>query len=232
MSIRLSPRQRRWIRDWGLALLVPIVLVTSFRSAIADWNDVPTGSMIPTILEGERIFVNKLAYDLKLPYTQTKLARWSDPDRGDIVICHSPKDGTRLVKRVIGIPGDVLTLRDNVLFLNGEPQVYGPPDPRAAALAAVEAPDRHLVYSEDLSGHRHAIMTTPRIAARRDFGPVTVPADQYFVMGDNRDNSSDSRYFGCISREVITGEVLGVVASVDLDNHWRPRWGRFFRHLE
>jgi len=232
MSIRLSPRQRRWLKDWGLALLVPIVLVTSFRSAIADWNDVPTGSMIPTILEGERIFVNKLAYDLKIPYTQTRLARWSDPARGDIVICHSPKDGTRLVKRVIGVPGDVVTLRDNVLFLNGEPQGYGPPDPRAAALAAVESSHRHQVYSEDLSGRQHAIMTSPRQAARRDVGPVTVPVDQYFVMGDNRDNSSDSRYFGCIAREEITGEVLGVLASVDLDNHWQPRWGRFFRQLE
>ncbi len=145
MSFLRSPRARRFLREWVLALIVPIVLVTSIRSAVADWNDVPTGSMIPTILEGERIYVNKLAYDVRIPYTGVELARFDGPDRGDIVICHSPEDGTRLVKRVCGIPGDVLELRGNVLHINGEPMDYGPGSEKAAAQVPAEIRPRHRV---------------------------------------------------------------------------------------
>jgi len=82
-----------------------VLLLCTFRSSIADWNDVPTGSMNPTILEGDRIFVNKLAYDLKLPFTTWHVAAWGDPGRGDVVVFYAP-DGTRMVKRVVGLPGD------------------------------------------------------------------------------------------------------------------------------
>ena len=88
----------RWLLSMGLVLLA----VSSFRSAIADWNDVPTGSMKPTIMIGDRIAVNKLAYDLKIPFTRTRVPTWGHPARGDIVVCWSPADGARLVKRVIG----------------------------------------------------------------------------------------------------------------------------------
>ena len=96
---------RRLVRHWIFSTLLLVLTVFSFRSAVADWNDVPTGSMKPTILIGDRIFVNKLAYDLKIPFTSTRLATWGDPERGDIVICWSPADGARLVKRVVGGAG-------------------------------------------------------------------------------------------------------------------------------
>src|SRR5437870_13485579 len=86
--------------------LAMLLIVSSLRSALADWNDVPTGSMKPTIQEGDRVVVNKLAYDLKVPFTMIEVLKWSDPKRGDIVVLFSPVDGTRLVKRVVGIPGD------------------------------------------------------------------------------------------------------------------------------
>ena len=114
-------------RQWR-SLLVIIFIVTAFRSAIADWNDVPTGSMKPTILEGDRIYVNKVAYDLKFPFTRWRLAKWSNPSRGEIVVFKSPADGKRLVKRVIGVPGDVVTLKNNRLIINGEQIEYGPLD--------------------------------------------------------------------------------------------------------
>src|SRR5436189_3492651 len=101
-----------------------VLIVLSFRSSIADWNDVPTGSMKPTILEGDLVFVNKLAYDLKVPFTLWRLGEWSDPQRGDIVVFFSPKDGTRLVKRVIAGPGDTLEMKNNVLLLNGQRMDY------------------------------------------------------------------------------------------------------------
>src|SRR5436190_3415308 len=110
--------------------VVPFAFVTAVllaaRSSLADWNDVPTGSMNPTILEGDRVFINKLAYDLKVPFTTWHIAEWSQPQRGDVVVFFSPKDGQRLVKRVVALPGDTVELRDDVLLINGEPSNYGP----------------------------------------------------------------------------------------------------------
>src|SRR5437870_13404813 len=93
--------------------LAMLLVISSLRSALADWNEVPTGSMKPTIQEGDRVVVNKLAYDLKVPFTTIELFKWSDPKRGDIVVLFSPVNGTRLVKRVIGIPSDRIYLHEN-----------------------------------------------------------------------------------------------------------------------
>src|SRR5882762_3523289 len=101
--------------------LLMLLVICSMRSALADWNDVPTGSMKPTIEEGDRVVVNKLAYDLKVPFTTYEIVKWGDPKRGDIVVLFSPADGVRLVKRVVGLPGDRIELRDNQLFVNGKP---------------------------------------------------------------------------------------------------------------
>src|SRR5438094_311380 len=100
--------------------LAMLLVVSSLRSALADWNDVPTGSMKPTIEEGDRVVVNKLAYDLKVPFTTFEVWKWGDPRRGDIVVLFSPKDGMRLVKRVVGVPGDRIEMRDNQLYVNGD----------------------------------------------------------------------------------------------------------------
>src|SRR4051794_2376136 len=105
-----------WVRPFATILLV----LCAMRSSLADWNDVPTGSMRPTILEGDRIFVNKLAYDLKVPFTTLRLARWSEPARGEVVVFFSPANGDRLVKRVVGLPGDTVELRANQLWINGQ----------------------------------------------------------------------------------------------------------------
>jgi len=108
----LRSRVRRWWQREIRPLLILVLVLFSIRSSLADWNDVPSGSMQPTILVGDRIFVNKLAYDLKVPFTTWHLAEWSQPSRGDIVVFYSPRDGTRLVKRVVGLPGDTLELRN------------------------------------------------------------------------------------------------------------------------
>src|SRR4026207_2310717 len=114
-QIKWREKSSKVWREWADPLL-PILLITSaFRSAVADWNDVPTGSMKPTILEGDRIFVNKIAYDLRVPFTFLRPATPAAPQRPDIVVLGSPHDGRRLVKRVIGIPGDLVALEDNHL---------------------------------------------------------------------------------------------------------------------
>src|SRR4026208_2347671 len=111
----------RWWKREIRPLLILALILFSIRSSLADWNVVPSGSMQPTILEGDRVFVNKLAYDLKVPFTTWHVAEWSNPKRGDMVFFYSPYDGHRLVKRVIGLPGDTLELRNEILVLNGQP---------------------------------------------------------------------------------------------------------------
>ncbi len=222
--------------NWIRPLAFPLLLVTAAKSALADINYVPSGSMQPTILCGDVVFVNKLAYDLRVPFTFARVAQWSDPSRGDIVVCFSPTDGMRLVKRVIGLPGDTIELRNEALWLNGVRQAYAalpaeltqdlPAGTRATAAFARES-------LANPTGHRtHAMMVQPDRPALRTFGPVTVPAGHYFMMGDNRDNSNDSRFFGAVPRSAIIGEAKAVVVSGDLEHWLRPRFGRFFTALE
>jgi len=206
----------------GLILIAAVIF--PFRSSIADWNDVPTGSMAPTIVEGDRIAVNKLAYDLKIPFTTTRLARWDNPQRGDIVVLYSPAAGTRLVKRVVAVPGDRVAMRANRLWLNGASVAYdiGAGTPDGATVAAVER----------LDGRPHAIQWQPYLqGAPRAFAPLTVPAQHYFVMGDNRDNSRDSRSFGLVAREQIVGRAFAVAMSFASAHGYAPRWERFFTAL-
>ena len=218
------------------SLLFVVLVVLSFRSSIADWNDVPTGSMKPNILEGERIFVNKLAYDLKVPFTTWHIAEWDDPERGEIVIFYSPQDGIRLVKRVVGVPGDKVELRDNQLFVNDKAADYEPlgSDAEREVLRQIgrEAKHRVVVKQESAAGHKHPIMTKPDFRSQHErYGPVTVPPGKYFMMGDNRDNSNDSRYYGVVDRGQIVGRASRVVVSVDPDHSYKPRWERFFAPL-
>jgi signal peptidase I len=218
-------------KEWRIPIFFIVFVVIPIKSSLADWNWVPTGSMNPTILEGDLIFVDKAAYDLRIPLTLHRLAKWSDPKRGDIVICFSPEDGMRLVKRVIGLPGDTIEMRNNTLFLNGEPVVYTRIGLKYKEIPSSELPVRCVLATEDLDGVSHAVMSIPSIRAMRSFGPVTVPQGSYFVMGDNRDSSRDSRYFGFVDRESIVGKAMGVIGSFDITDKYQPRFGRFFESL-
>jgi len=218
-GIRLA---RLW-RGWFRPLLVAVIVVTTFRSAIADWNDVPTGSMTPSILAGDRIFVNRLAYDLRVPFTAWRIAEWARPARGDVVVFTCPADGKRMVKRVIGLPGETIELRDNVLWIDGRAVEYTP--------AGEPAPTGRTAMTERLPGRRHTVLFSPAHRAMRSFGPVRVPRDHYFLMGDNRDNSRDSRYFGPVPAAQIVGRASTVVFSLDLDGAYLPRPERFLRSI-
>src|SRR4051794_12678044 len=171
----LRVRARKFWREAIRPLAITALIVFAARSSFADWNDVPTGSMKPTILEGDRVFVNKLAYDLKVPFTTLHIAEWSNPSRGDIVVFYSPKDGTRLVKRTVGLPGDTIELRNNQLVINGAAVEY---KPIAEELLRDVAPsDRsNSVYAgEQLPGQAHLVASIPAVSAMRDFAPFRVP---------------------------------------------------------
>ena len=208
-----------------------LAVLCAVRSSVADWNDVPTGSMRPTIVEGDRVFVNKLAYDLKVPFTRWHIAEWSHPQPGDIVVLFSPHDGQRLVKRVIGLPGDTIELRNNALIINGATVAY-----QAIAeepLQDIPATERagHAFATEVLPGRPHAVGGEPARSAMRDFPALRVLPGKYFVMGDNRDNSFDSRFWGTVERKQIVGRATAVVVSVERHPSWKFRWRRSFHSL-
>lgn len=224
-------RVKRIWREWVKPILIVVLVLTTFRSAVADWNDVPTGSMKPTILEGDRILVNKLAYDLKVPFTTWHIAEWGGPDRGDVVVCFSPADESRLVKRVIGVPGDVIELRQNQLWVNGQPVQYDRLD--EDTISQIDAAGRdHFVFArEKLGDSDHPLMLNPRVPAIRSFGPTEIPEGRYFLMGDNRDDSKDSRWFGFVERDRIVGRAFRIAFSLDYENYYLPRWDRLLRSL-
>lgn len=199
--------KKAW-NEWKGTLIL-LLMLCAFRSAIADWNDVPTGSMKPTILEGDRVIVNKLAYDLKIPFTNVKLLKWGNPERGDIVVFYSPVDGTRFIKRIIAVPGDEIAVLNNQVILNGEPQTISKDN------IFCDYNLRNMTLQENLAGRTHSIMLTPENKSIKFLNPTKVPDDSYFVMGDNRDNSFDSRYFGFVTRDSILGQGTAVAFSLN-----------------
>ncbi len=217
-----APSRRALAREWARALLLALLIVAPFRSAVADWNDVPTGSMRPTIEVGDRIVVDKRAYGLRVPFTTIRITEGSAPERGDVVVLLSPVDGTRLVKRVAAVPGDLVELRAGRLWIDGEPAAY-----EALGLDAEGA----RVLLESVEGREHRVRYERGGAALRDLGPLRIPPDRFLVLGDNRDASADSRVFGLVERDAILGRAVAVAFSLDLDA-WRVRWDRWFEPLD
>jgi len=207
-----------------------LLLFGVFRTAVADWNPIPSASMRPTILEGDVVFVNRLAYDLKVPFTDTILSHLGEPQRGDIVTFSSPRDGTRLIKRLVALPGDTVEMRDNHLLINGEAAEYASLGSEARAhvgqhgVAAVRE-------SESVAGSQRSVQWLPGVASRSSFGPLTVPKDEYLMLGDNRDNSEDSRYIGLVPRARLIARAERILVSADIMDRWQPRLDRTWSKL-
>ncbi|BDX05657.1 signal peptidase I [Planctobacterium marinum] len=202
--------------------LLFIGLMVMFRSAVADWNHVPTGSMQPTIKIGDQILVDKLAYDIRLPLTHVSLHKLNDPERGDVIIFDSKVSDKRLVKRVIGVPGDRVAMKNNRLFVNGNALKY----------TAVSEQGGFKVLNEVLGETTHKIRIRNANTRASNFAEVTVPSGHYLVLGDNRDNSADSRAIGFIPRNEIVGKSETVAFSLDYDNYYLPRSQRVISPLD
>jgi signal peptidase I len=217
---------KKWMRA-NKGFILFLMLFGIFRTAVADWNPIPSASMHPNLLEGDVVFVNRLAYNVKLPLTDIVLGTTGEPQRGDIVTFSSPKNGTRLIKRVIALPGDRVEMRNEQLTINGQPAGYSTIGHgletvgNLGDLAAVRV-------GESLGDAQpHPIQLLPQLEARRNFAPLTVPAGQYMMLGDNRDNSEDSRYIGFVPRALLIGRAERVLASADITSNWHPRTERF-----
>ncbi len=220
---------KNWIRE-NRGFIVFILLFCVFRTAIADWNPIPSGSMRPNLLEGDVVFVNRLAYDLKLPLTDVVLAHMGEPRRGDIVTFTSPADGKRLIKRLVALPGDVVEMRNKQLLINGMRADYQLLDVAAEPMGdGTTLPVLRLI--ERLGDAQRAIQWLPDLSRASNFGPVAIPADQYLMLGDNRDNSADSRYIGFIPRKVLIGRAERILVSAAILDNWIPRAERFGKSL-
>ena len=193
-----------------------------FRSAVADWYTVPTGSMQPTIKEGDRVVVNKMAYDLKLPFSQLSLLTTGEPNRGDIVVFESKAAKNRLIKRMIGLPGDVIAMKNETLYING----------KAVSFKVTKQNTQQLFATEIVDSISHTVkIDKNRSNQLSNFGPIIVPDNHYLVLGDNRRNSADSRVYGFVPRHELKGKATTIAFSLDYDNHYIPRNNRFFKDI-
>jgi len=229
-SIRPGTLAAYWREYRGL--LVFLVLMFGFRSAWADWVYVPTGSMNPTIIEGDRLLIDKHIYGLRLPFSLIHLTEGQNPMRGDIIVFDSPRDGTSLVKRVIALPGDTLVLDGEQLIVNGIPARYAAGDRSElrGLLRATRGRDPSIMRESGVLPEHEILLLRDRQQSLQ-FGPVTVPVGMYFVLGDNRDNSFDSRYIGFVPRRNIVGRATRVVISLNPDRYYVLRSERLFSSL-
>ncbi|MEP7704257.1 signal peptidase I [Paraglaciecola sp. 25GB23A] len=202
----------------NLSFILVLFVLFASRSSLADWYVVPTGSMQPTIVEGDRILVNKMAYRLELPFSDITLLNLATPTRGDIVTLNSKAADTRLVKRVIGLPGDHIQLVNNQLIINGQLVSY-----LNTSLSKQK--------TEQLAEKSHMVQFLQTSNPMDNFDMVEVPKDSYLLMGDNRNNSADSRVYGFFPAQEIQGKALRVLVSLDPQNNYLPRSERFLKPL-
>lgn len=200
--MRPLPRRLLKIAPEIAGTLLAVAVLLSARSSLADHYHVPTGSMQPSVAIGDRVIVDKRAYGLRAPFTDTRVVDGDAPAPGDVVVLASPEDGATLLKRVVAAPGQSVEVRRGRIFLDGEAQ----PIYRTSA-----------GYAEELGERAHPLWIER--GGGPDFGPQVVPEDRFLVMGDNRGNSHDGRMFGFVERDALRGRVLGVYWS-----EGRPTW--------
>jgi signal peptidase I len=204
-------RRKSVLREYVEAIAIAILLALVIRTLIVQAFTIPSGSMMDTLLIGDYILVNKFLYGPELPLTDYRLPALHPPHRGDIIVFKYPQDEKRdFIKRIIGTPGDTVQVRGQQVFINGQPldEPYVRRNP--GSLSHTGAPT--------FCGYAYACE------------PLVVPPDSYFVMGDNRDNSQDSRYWGFVKRDKIKGKAFLIYWSWDSDRHWL-RWRRLAHYI-
>ncbi len=195
-----APREP-YLVDLSRSFFPVLAIVLVLRSFLVEPFQIPSGSMLPTLEVGDFILVNKYAYGLRLPVAGTKVVDIGDPERGDVMVFRYPKDGeTNYIKRVVGMPGDRIRYRNKQLFINGE-QVESR---FIARLPPVE------LRRETLDDVEHDVFLTMGRPGAGGEGEWVVPEGHYFVMGDNRDNSNDSRYWGMVPDELVVGKAFAI----------------------
>jgi signal peptidase I len=235
-----SLARKSTVREYSESIGVAVAIALLLRAFVVEAFQIPSGSMIPTLEVGDHIFVSKFAYGLTIPFTDTKVLQLAEPQRGDIIVFKFPNDhSTDYIKRVVGLPGDTIEIRQEELYINGRPvpRERVPRPYHYSDTSRAGSSDEHEgeLWMESLDGKKHPTLQDPR-GGSRDFERKVVPAGNVFVMGDNRDNSSDSRVWGTVDRDLIKGRALIVWWSHATTEGVSPidwfraiRWNRFFQ---
>lgn len=217
-----------WI-DLSRSLFPVFFIVLLLRSFLVEPFRIPSGSMMPTLLIGDFILVNKFAYGIRLPITNTKVIEIDEPQRGDVVVFRYPEDPSiPFIKRVMGLPGDHVAYNDinKMFYVNGEPltqEVIGTYQGIGAGSNMTGA-EEHFEYL--LPNFKHQILVAPRQVNPGRYSEMTVPPKNYFVLGDNRDNSRDSRFWGTVPEENLIGKAFRIWMNWDLQNGGIISWRR------
>lgn len=239
-----------WTEGWG-SLFLAVLVALFIRWAFVEAYVIPSGSMLPSLLINDHIFVNKLTYGIRIPFTEEWLAEFSEPKRGDVIVFKYPKDmSTFFIKRVVGLPGDKIFFENGTLYVNDVAMEREVPPPSSdfdwlrdedfqKSGNIFDAKDRYVHFIENLDGVEHSILLR-RGEVYESFGPVVVPEGSLFVMGDNRNGSSDSRMWGPVPEENVLGRAMFVWLSCEetlpyvsfLCNPLTIRWSRFFHGVE
>lgn len=215
-----------WYREWSEALIVAFVIAMILRTFVVQAFKIPSGSMEDTLLVGDHLLVNKFVYGMQIPFTDIRILPIRAPRRGDVIVFEFPEDSRDsslhfwqrrdFIKRVVGTPGDTVAIRDKQVFVNGEPY----------RIPQEVHKDPNVIPSSP-----YCEVGFPRPNPCRDsMAPTQVPLGQYFVMGDNRDRSYDSRFWGFVPEEKIKGLAFIKYWSWNSKTHW-PRWGRIGRPI-
>ena len=202
------------LREYFESICVAVILALFVRTFVVQAFKIPTGSMENNLLIGDHLLVNKFVFAPTLSRVEEKLLPIDPIRRGDILVFKYPEDPERdFIKRVIGLPGEVVELKDKKVYINGKP---------------LEEPYVHFLFPLDASSPDSG---EGSFDLRRTYGPAMVPDGEYFMMGDNRDNSKDSRYIGVVARDLIRGRANRIIFSLDYDDHYLPRKDRYFHQL-
>lgn len=200
---KIEIKKKSTFREYAEAIIVALVLALVIRTFVVQAFKIPSGSMEPTLEIGDHILVSKFIYGIKIPFTSTHLFPLDKPKRGDVIVFIYPLDPSKdFIKRVVAVGGDKVQLVNKKLYING-----------------VEVADPHAVYKEDL-------IPAGDLQKRDNFGPTAVPPNSLFVLGDNRDRSLDSRFWGFVPLEDVRGKAFIIYWSWDSQS-MRPRWERF-----
>lgn len=222
-----TQKEKTFYKEWIEPFLIAAVIALFIRQFGVEAFKIPSGSMKPTLTIGDHLLVNKFVYGPRIPFTDSRIFTWKEPKRGDIIVFKYPGDETKdYIKRVIGLPGDKVEIKKGVLFINDQPvQVtetgkYIDREQRVGEHYDVKVN----VFEEQLGAIQHAIQYVHDQSAY-NFDPILVPKESVFVMGDNRDNSQDSRFWGFVKYNKILGKALIIYWSWDGADRW-VRWER------
>jgi signal peptidase I len=230
---KLPSSVRKFTKEWILPVGLAIIVAGLFRTTIASPRHIPTGSMVPTIKIGEFIFVKMFTYDIHIPFTRSKWIHRNNPQPGDVVVFEYPVDPDKdYIKRVIGVPGDVVEVRNKRIILNGEPLPLERVEDKSTLADAGKnyQPETMSLFREELNGKSYYVAHM-NSRSGVDMEAFRVPPDSFFVMGDNRDDSSDSRSWGVVPREMLLGQGSFIWFSFNIKDFPFVRWNRLFSAL-